>query len=577
MKDLKAYVCTFEHCAKPDQLFEYRHDWHDHEMQAHRREWVCEDCRKTFYTRSEIITHLRTIHGSLFTKKQLPIIADRCERANTSDQPCPLCDVPALPPARLRSHIARHLQQLALFVLPRGGEVVDDNVQSVGAQVSDNSEDDQSSEDRNSKEDLEFDSNPSRENSETEDSEPQKHHELEEDEPETLAPTAPVTHDRVLYPEKYLHPHLETFFGDLPAPKNPELAVVHAEVAVLIKHDQLEQIANIYEKIPWPLKIDSKREYISYFRAMAELLWKRERKDDAIHLLSMLSEHNGSNEKLLATELIAAGERCAVMLEQIGDPNKADQRYRWIWDTLSALDAPWEKWIDIAEKLTAKNSPTVYEPDTNPRRALLLERNKLVYQRLLAEASNRFTLRHPQRLMVMEKLAQQYELCGEWAAAAKLSWRCLELRRDLLVTEVYKTTKADVAQTITNLARQLRCKMDTYPDEPGKITLPIYDSPDIMNNFISTEELYCCLCQQHFPTTKELLKHEDVFRLHEERMKRPEAVEQAKILVKNGKYHNANTTIHIDLDLIRSLELEAYQLVSLQLSFLDRLLTTCVV
>ncbi|KAM0801228.1 hypothetical protein BDR22DRAFT_820756 [Usnea florida] len=72
-KDIKPYVCTFPNCGMPDRLYDSRREWYYHETTEHCREgFVCPLCRKT-----------------LESSKQ-------CER-----------------------HVARHLEELALFALPR--------------------------------------------------------------------------------------------------------------------------------------------------------------------------------------------------------------------------------------------------------------------------------------------------------------------------------------------------------------------------------------------------------------------------------------------------------------------------
>ena len=72
-KDIKPYVCTFSECSIPDRLYDSRREWYSHEITEHRREdYVCSLCKET-----------------LKSSKQ-------CER-----------------------HVARHLEELALFALPR--------------------------------------------------------------------------------------------------------------------------------------------------------------------------------------------------------------------------------------------------------------------------------------------------------------------------------------------------------------------------------------------------------------------------------------------------------------------------
>ena len=53
-RDLRPYVCTFDSCTEPNRLFETRHDWFDHEVRYHRREWYCVECDFAFPTGSRL-------------------------------------------------------------------------------------------------------------------------------------------------------------------------------------------------------------------------------------------------------------------------------------------------------------------------------------------------------------------------------------------------------------------------------------------------------------------------------------------------------------------------------------------
>lgn len=130
-------MCTFPDCTKPDRLFGTRQDWYDHEVEFHRREWFCNSCVEVFRTRSQLREHLWVAHPNIVTGAQplaIDRVVDRCERAIDSVQACPLC-VGEYTSQRLRGHLARHMQQLALFALPRM-DGLDEDGESVGAQAS---------------------------------------------------------------------------------------------------------------------------------------------------------------------------------------------------------------------------------------------------------------------------------------------------------------------------------------------------------------------------------------------------------------------------------------------------------
>ncbi|RDW61415.1 hypothetical protein BP5796_11307 [Coleophoma crateriformis] len=148
-QDLKPYVCTFEECDL--KMFKSRREWFTHELQLHRREWTCQECsHKPFSTQAEFLGHLISSHKFHGNECHLEAYILQSEepvnRIPTSA--CPLCDglhknnheskdssnLRALDdgtddmakPSRqyvtvkqFRSHLGRHLEQLALFALPR--------------------------------------------------------------------------------------------------------------------------------------------------------------------------------------------------------------------------------------------------------------------------------------------------------------------------------------------------------------------------------------------------------------------------------------------------------------------------
>ncbi|KAF1951152.1 hypothetical protein CC80DRAFT_425360, partial [Byssothecium circinans] len=119
-QDLRPYICTFEDCEIPDCSYEARHEWFQHELQAHRRQWECfEGCPGSFPTREGFSEHLQVSHPQLANSKSLDAIMQACERAQRMDTEveCVLCQqqLPSL--TKLRRHLGKHHQELALFAL----------------------------------------------------------------------------------------------------------------------------------------------------------------------------------------------------------------------------------------------------------------------------------------------------------------------------------------------------------------------------------------------------------------------------------------------------------------------------
>jgi hypothetical protein len=143
-QDLKAYVCTFSGVDCDSQLFGDSRAWFEHEMQCHRRKWVCILCQQgPFNTSKRMEGHVKINHGDVLVRKeQLRMIVDASQRAVDAllAQDCPFCDewaeslkvetpapdgvdateiVVTVDPTQFRRHVSLHHEQLALFALPR--------------------------------------------------------------------------------------------------------------------------------------------------------------------------------------------------------------------------------------------------------------------------------------------------------------------------------------------------------------------------------------------------------------------------------------------------------------------------
>ncbi|KAH8749410.1 hypothetical protein F5882DRAFT_488661, partial [Hyaloscypha sp. PMI_1271] len=115
MRDLKPYVCTSEDCDM--KLFPDRRTWFTHELQ----------------------NHLVEIHADRFTEDQLPALVKVYQKPVDKLRPsaCPFCDewetklrelnthmspdeILVVTTAQFRHHVGSHMEQLALFAIPRG-------------------------------------------------------------------------------------------------------------------------------------------------------------------------------------------------------------------------------------------------------------------------------------------------------------------------------------------------------------------------------------------------------------------------------------------------------------------------
>ncbi|KAF2118796.1 hypothetical protein BDV96DRAFT_642969 [Lophiotrema nucula] len=116
--DIQPYVCTFSDCELYDHFFDNRDDWYNHESQHHRTNWHCNaDGHEGFEAEPDFLDHMRTIHKTDFVDSKFPFVKDHFRHPSRNiEGTCNLCMQYS---KKLRSHVSRHLQQMALFALPR--------------------------------------------------------------------------------------------------------------------------------------------------------------------------------------------------------------------------------------------------------------------------------------------------------------------------------------------------------------------------------------------------------------------------------------------------------------------------
>ncbi|KAF8245547.1 hypothetical protein K440DRAFT_662728 [Wilcoxina mikolae CBS 423.85] len=109
---------VFEDCTTSDHLFKTQHQWFNHEMDEHRREWFCNapGCQEVFEFRGQFEKHVTRCHSEMFAQNRINGVINQCERPINSNQRCPLCSL-EFSTTRLKSHLGHHLQQVALFIL----------------------------------------------------------------------------------------------------------------------------------------------------------------------------------------------------------------------------------------------------------------------------------------------------------------------------------------------------------------------------------------------------------------------------------------------------------------------------
>lgn len=134
------------------KLFPDRHTWFTHELQNHLVEWNCCFCSHLPYqSRDNFDKHVRRSHSNKFTEDQLPALVKACQKPvdKIPASTCPFCDeweprlrglnqhmsadeILVVTPQQFRHHVGSHMEQLALFAIPRGYKE-DGDADSAGA------------------------------------------------------------------------------------------------------------------------------------------------------------------------------------------------------------------------------------------------------------------------------------------------------------------------------------------------------------------------------------------------------------------------------------------------------------
>ncbi|KAF2018141.1 hypothetical protein BU24DRAFT_421140 [Aaosphaeria arxii CBS 175.79] len=119
--DLDAYVCLFEPCDKPLQLFSSSSEWLKH-MQYHAQRWKCSHLSHgplSFETQEDYELHVKRDHQRSLNSRQSRILAE-----TNRHQPealfvvCPICGAQRSTTDLLIDHVIGHLRSLALQSLP---------------------------------------------------------------------------------------------------------------------------------------------------------------------------------------------------------------------------------------------------------------------------------------------------------------------------------------------------------------------------------------------------------------------------------------------------------------------------
>ncbi|KAI0553244.1 hypothetical protein F4679DRAFT_532514 [Xylaria curta] len=118
--DLDPYVCMFEECDSPDELYKHSHEWLKH-MREHSLRWRCTSKSHgelIYTTKDEYLAHMKTEHAMKLTDAQLKVLAERNGRTmGPMFKSCPLCGIEEVD-GSMEHHLVGHLRFFALKSLP---------------------------------------------------------------------------------------------------------------------------------------------------------------------------------------------------------------------------------------------------------------------------------------------------------------------------------------------------------------------------------------------------------------------------------------------------------------------------
>ncbi|KAH6632931.1 hypothetical protein C7974DRAFT_375086 [Boeremia exigua] len=143
LADLRPYVCTFKNCDL--KLFPHRQSWFDHELSHHRRTWSCLLCQQRNFKDPDVLRqHLGQYHLHDQENDQIDTVVESGTHTVVAiaASECPFCDewqadlgklnpellstAISVTPMQFRNHVGTHMQNLALFAIPRGALARDD-------------------------------------------------------------------------------------------------------------------------------------------------------------------------------------------------------------------------------------------------------------------------------------------------------------------------------------------------------------------------------------------------------------------------------------------------------------------
>lgn len=118
LNDFEPYVCTFENCVQTNDRFQTREDWYNHEIQQHRLDYSCNvENHQEYSDIREFKSHMNKEHNIQIDNKSIQSQLSMFSRSTRHKSGvCPFCMKST---KHLKGYLARHLERIALYALPR--------------------------------------------------------------------------------------------------------------------------------------------------------------------------------------------------------------------------------------------------------------------------------------------------------------------------------------------------------------------------------------------------------------------------------------------------------------------------
>ncbi|KAK1730954.1 uncharacterized protein BDZ83DRAFT_776467 [Colletotrichum acutatum] len=120
MQDLQPYQCTYSDCESADVLFTSKDSWTGHESQVHRKVWRCFEHPDLFTSEDELALHFELSHATLGSTQVQEILKHAYTSTQDLRTECPFCLSHGPFEEDFTSHMASHMERLALFSIPTG-------------------------------------------------------------------------------------------------------------------------------------------------------------------------------------------------------------------------------------------------------------------------------------------------------------------------------------------------------------------------------------------------------------------------------------------------------------------------